>query len=91
MDIFYSTELAVPFFQIIIFMFFSTLSLLFGKVRIALMINYVFTFHWAYIFNRDSLMDLGLNKFDHYSLIYFVFGIMIILLVILGFIFQKNN
>ena len=91
MDIFYSTELAVPFFQIIIFMLFNTLSLLFGKVRMALMINYVFTFHWAYLFNRDNLMDLGLNRFDHYTLIYFLFGIMIIILAILGFIIQKNN
>ena len=91
MDIFYSTELAVPFFQIIIFLLFSTLLLLFGKVRMALLINYVFTFHWAYLFNRDRLMELGLNEFDHYTLIYFLFGIMIIILAILGFIVQKNN
>ena len=91
MDIFYSTELAVTFFQIIILMLFNTLSLLFGKVRMALTINYVFTFHWAHIFNRDNLMDLGLNKFDHYTLIYFLFGIMIVILAILGFMFQKNN
>ena len=91
MDIFYNTELAVPLFQIIILMLFSTLSLLFGKVRVALMINYVFTFYWAYIFNRDSLMGLGLNKFDHYTLIYFLFGFIIIIFAMVGFLFQKNN
>lgn len=91
MDIFFNTELAVPLFQIIILMLFSTVSLLFGKVRIALMINYVFTFYWAYIFNRDSLMGLGLNKFDHYTLLYFLFGLVTIIFALIGFLFQKNN
>jgi hypothetical protein len=91
MDIFFNTELAVPLFQIIILMLLSTVSLLFGKVRIALMINYVFTFYWAYIFNRDSLMGLGLNKFDHYTLLYFLFGLVTIIFALVGFLFQKNN
>ena len=91
MGIFFTTELAVPLFQIIILLLFSTLSLRFGKVRMALLINYVFTFYWAYIFNRDSLMGLGLNKFDQYTLIYFLFGLCIILFALVGFLFQKNN
>ena len=91
MGIFFNTELAVPLFQIIVLMLFSTMALLFGKVRIALIINYVFTFYWAYIFNRDYLMSLGLNKFDSYTLIYFLFGLIIILVAMVGFLFQKNN
>lgn len=91
MGIFFNTELAVPLFQIIVLMLFSTMALLFGKVRIALIINYIFTFYWAYIFNRDYLMSLGLNKFDSYTLIYFLFGLIIILVAMVGFLFQKNN
>jgi len=91
MGIFFNTELAVPLFQIIVLMLFSTVALLFGKVRMALIINYIFTFYWAYIFNRDYLMSLGLNKFDSYTLIYFLFGLIIILVAMVGFLFQKNN
>ena len=91
MGIFFTTELAVPLFQIIILLLFSTLSLLFGKVRMALLINYIFTFYWAYVFNRDSLMGLGLNRFDQYTLIYFLFGLFIVLFALIGFLFQKNN
>jgi hypothetical protein len=91
MGIFFTTELAVPLFQIIILLLFSTLSLLFGKVRMALLINYIFTFYWAYLFNRDSLMGMGLNKFDQYTLIYFLFGLFIFLFALIGFLFQKNN
>jgi len=45
MEIFFTSELSVPLFQIIFLMLISTVALLFGKVRIALLINYVFTFY----------------------------------------------
>jgi hypothetical protein len=91
MEIFFSTELGVPLFQIIVLLLFSTGALLFGKVRMALIINYVFTFYWAYFFNREHLLGLGMNKFDTYTLVYFLFGLVIMLVALVGFLFQKNN
>ncbi len=91
MDIFFNAELAVPLFQILILLLSSTLALLFGKVRLALLVNYIFTFYWAYIFNRDSLMEMGLQKFDYYTIIYFLFGLCVFLFAMVGFLFQKNN
>lgn len=91
MDIFFSAELSVPLFQILILLLFSTIALLFGKVRMALLINYIFTFYWAYIFNRDSLLGMGLQKFDYFTVTYFLFGLCIFLFAMVGFLFQKNN
>ena len=91
MEIFFTSEISVPLFQIVILMLLSTVALLFGKVRLALIINYVFTFYWAYIFNRDYLMSLGLNIFDSYTLLYFLFGLVVVLVAMVGFLFQKNN
>ena len=91
MEIFFTTELGVPLFQIIVLLMFSTGALLFGKVRVALIINYVFTFYWAYFFNREHLLGLGMNKFDTYTLIYFLFGLVIMMIAVVGFLFQKNN
>lgn len=91
MDIFFNTELSVPLFQIISLLMFSTVALLFGKVRLALLINYIFTFYWAYVFNRSSFMDMGLQKFNYYTLTYFLFGVCIFLFAMVGFLFQKNN
>ncbi len=91
MEIFFTTELGVPLFQIIVLLLFSTGALLFGKVRVALIINYVFTFYWAYFFNREHLLGLGMSKFDTYTLIYFLFGLVIMLIAVVGFLFQKNN
>jgi hypothetical protein len=58
MEIFFTMELGVPLFQIIVLLLFSTGALLFGKVRVALIINYVFTFYWAYFFNREHLLGM---------------------------------
>lgn len=91
MDIFFNFELSVPLFQILILLLFSTVALLFGKVRLALLINYIFTFYWAYIFNRDSLAGMGLQKFDYYTVTYFLFGLCIFLFAMVGFLFQKND
>lgn len=87
---FFSTPLSVPVFQIVLLLLFSTIALLFGKMKLALLINYIFTLNWAYIFNRDSLMGMGLEKFDHYTLIYFVFGLGVAMFAAVGFLFQKN-
>jgi hypothetical protein len=45
MDIIYSTELAIPLYQVGLLLVFSTLGLLFGRVRMALIINYLFALY----------------------------------------------
>ena len=37
--------LSIPMIQIILLMLLSTVSLLFGKLKLALIINYLFTLH----------------------------------------------
>ena len=61
--------------QIILLMLLSTLSLLFGKIRLALLINYIFILNWAYILNRDILMDMDPAKFQYITVVYFFFVI----------------
>jgi len=77
--------------QIILLMLMSTLALLFGKLKLALLINYLFTLHWAYISNRENLMELGFENFQLISVIYFIFGLGIVLVASFAFMFQKNN
>ena len=77
--------------QIILLMLISTLSLLFGKLRLALLINYIFILNWAYIINRDLLLDMGVEKFQYLSTLYFVFGVVIVLIAVFSFMFQKEK
>jgi len=91
LDFLLNANLSIPMVQIILLMLMSTLALLFGKLKLALLINYLFTLHWAYISNRENLMELGFENFQLISVIYFIFGLGIVLVASFAFMFQKNN
>ncbi|MBW1702967.1 MAG: hypothetical protein JRJ69_00590 [Deltaproteobacteria bacterium] len=90
MEFFYSTELAVPISQITLLLVFSTLALLFGRVKLALIINYVFTLYWGYGFNREQLMGSGIEKIDYFTLFYFGFGLLTVILALIGFMIHDD-
>ena len=90
MDFFMNTDLTVPMAQVIVLLLFSTVAMLFGKMKLALIINYVFTLHWAYIFNRDRYMDMGLEQFDIFTAVYFLFGLGVVLLATVAFLFHRE-
>ena len=86
-----TTNLAIPMVQLILLMLVSTISLLFGKLRLALIINYVFILHWGYISNRENLVEMGFENFVLISIVYFLFGLGIILVASFAFLFQKSE
>ena len=91
LDYLLNTNLTIPMIQIILLMLMSTISLLFGKLKLALIVNYLFTLHWAYISNRDKLMSMDSEHFEIVSTIYFIFGLGIVLVAAFAFMFQKND
>ena len=91
LNFFTETTLSIPMIQIILLMLMSTLSLLFGKIRLALLINYIFILNWAYILNRDILIDISPTNFQYISVVYFVFGILIVMIAAFSFLFQRDE
>jgi uncharacterized PurR-regulated membrane protein YhhQ (DUF165 family) len=92
LDILTEATLEIPLIQIILLMSISTVSLLFGKVKLALMANYIFILYWAYFFNRDLLLEMGgPDNFQYIVVFYFLFGIVIILVAAFSFLFQRNH
>ena len=91
LDFLLNATISIPMIQIILLMLMSTVSLLFGKLKLALLINYLFTLHWAYISNRENLMELGFENFQLISVMYFIFGLGIVLVASFAFMFQKNE
>lgn len=80
-----SAELIVPVYQIALLLALSTVVMLFGKIKLALLVNYLFTMYWGYGFNRDHLVRAGLDEFGLYTALYFGFGMIIVILAIVGF------
>jgi hypothetical protein len=90
MEFFHTTELSIPLFQVVLLLVMSTLALLFGRVKLALLMNYLFTLYWGYILNREDLLGSNLEKIDYFSILYFGFGLVIVLLALIGFLARSD-
>jgi len=84
MELFTTTQLAIPLFQVILLLILSTLALLFGFLRLALFINYCFTLYWGYVLNLDLFTATDASKMNGYTFLYFGGGVVIILLAMIG-------
>ena len=85
MEFLSSTELTVPLVEIVMLLSLSTMFLLFSRMKLALLTNYLFTLYWGFLFNQDSLLGLvkGSNVF---IILYFGFGLSIAACAVFGFL-----
>jgi hypothetical protein len=92
MDFFYlaGLTLAVPLSQIALLLTLSTLALLFRRIRLALIINYLFALYWGYGFNREFLLNFDFGKIVTFTIVYFGFGLLILVLALIGFTMRSD-
>jgi hypothetical protein len=90
MEFFMLAELTVPLFHIALLLVLTTLALLLGRVKLALLVNYLFALYWGYIFNRELVVGSDLEKLDHFTALYFGFGALIIVLALAGFMTHRD-
>jgi hypothetical protein len=85
-----SVNFCAPFYQIALLLGLSTIALFFGNPRIALLINYLFTLYWAYVFDRAYILEAGTKQWPLFPWLYFGFGFAVFLLAIFGFFLKKD-
>ena len=90
MEFLQSTELSVPLIQIFLLLAISTLALLFGRVKLALLVNYIFTLYWGYVLNRELLIGSDLEKMDLFTTAYFIFGFFVVIVAVLSFLSHRS-
>jgi hypothetical protein len=83
------TQLDVPVLQIVLLLVLSTGALLLRRAKLALMINYLFTLYWGYVLNSEVFVFA--EKLDTFTLVYFGFGIGIVLLAAIGFLAPEDQ
>ncbi len=82
--------LVIPLFQVGLLLLLGTLSLLMGWLRLALLINLTFALYWGYLVNREQLGP-AIGRMDYLSVtLYFGFGIVIIVLALIGFFSHQD-
>ncbi len=89
LEFFTNTEIVIPITQIILFLSISTVVLLFGRAKLALMTNYLFALYWGYLCNLELYTELFQDA-EYIIYIYFGFGIAVAFLAVYGFVFQHE-
>ena len=85
LELFRTTLITIPFMQLFLLIVTSTLLLLFGSVKLALLTNYLFTFYWGFSVNFAKIDVVSTNNFPVFGLVYLGFGSMVVLLVLVSF------
>ena len=90
MDILYTTQLSIPLLQVVLLLALSTIALLFERMRLALLINYCFSLYWGYIQNLALFTESGILKLNSFTLSYFGFGLVIVILAMISLLFHHD-
>ena len=85
METLQSTQLFIPLYQMVLLLSISTIVLFFGKLKLALITNYLFTMYWGYGMNRELLIGARIEHFNTFTFMYFGFGLLIAVLALLSF------
>jgi len=90
MQLFSSTEISIPIMQILLLLLITTCALLFGKIKLALLTNYLFAFYWCFRVNFEKLgMFTPYSAF--FSYFYLGFGLIFVVLIFIAFIFKTKH
>ena len=84
MEAFSLIKISIPIREIALLILFSTLALLFGKQKLALLINYLFVFYWGFGVNFENQAVLSPNFSVWFSSSYIIFGSMFTVFCLIG-------
>lgn len=90
MEFVYQAELTIPIMQVGLLLILGTFALLFGRMKLALLINYLFTFYWGYVFNGQRLLATQFEDMSRFVILYFAFGFAIAIFALVGFLTQSE-
>jgi hypothetical protein len=90
MNVFLTTQLSVPISQVVLLLGLSTLALIFGRMKLALLINYCFTLYWGYLSHLELFAENGVLKFDNFSFTYLGFGLAILIMALISFAYYQD-
>jgi len=91
MEIFSMTEISIPVIQMVLLLLLSTGALFFGKLKLALLINYLFTLYWGYGINRDFLVGSGYQHLSGFTMLYVGFGLIIAAVALVSLISEHGR
>lgn len=82
--------LSVPLLHVAMLLAFNTMALFAGRLRLALLVNYLFALYWGYVSNRELFVGAEIENLNYFDAAYFGFGLAIVLLASVGFMLRQD-
>lgn len=82
MEFLFSTTNNITVFEVGLLLLSNATANFFGKTKLAMLVNLLFTLYWGFFLNYDMLF--GSNTASEYSSVFFVFAIVIIIFTVIG-------
>ena len=77
-------EISIPIMQIVVLILSSSLALLFGRQKLALLLNYLFVFYWGFGVNLEKHAALSPDIYVWFPGSYIIFGSVFIIFCLIG-------
>lgn len=90
MENLFAGAITIPVYQIVYLLAIMTFALLFGFLKLGLFLCYIFTFYWGNMFNIRTIFGSNDPNTAAISFLFLGFGVIIVLLAMLGFILNKE-
>jgi len=91
MEILSMKEISIPVIQMVLLLLLSTGALFFGKLKLALLVNYLFTLYWGYGINRDFLVGSGFKNLSGFTALYVGFGLAIAAIALISLVSEPKR
>ena len=86
MEMLYSIELTIPLYEVGLLLLLSTLVFFLGRVKLAILINYLFVFYWGYWVNKEAIFGPGITQINSFTLGVYGFSAVIFIFALIGFL-----
>lgn len=86
MEFFLYSDFQIPAAQIILQILLSSFALLFGRIKLALLVNYIFVFYWGFLSKQTGIYDQVSNMAPSSLYAYLIFGLLIVIVALIGFL-----
>jgi len=79
-----SIKISIPIVQIVLLILSGSIALLFGKQKLALLINYLFVFYWGFGVNLEKQAALNPDIYAWFPGSYIIFGSVFVIFCLIG-------
>ena len=88
-EMLFAKELTIPLYQAGLLLILCSLVFLLGRMKLAILINYLFVFYWGYWLNKEAIFGPGITQINSFTLGVYGFSALIFILALIGFLHKS--